>query len=238
MNDNAGTPGDAAATSSAPAAETATAPPSDRRIVRHAGVDRAVHWLAAMATLILLATAFLPILGINFAWVTIHWITGIVLLAVVLVHIVRVLVRGSLKSMWIGGQDLRDCGALARYSLRLGDTPPGKPGKYSLAQKLIHHLFALMVLTTLVTGVLMLMRIDTPWWRRNPYWFEESTWGVIYVLHGLAALCLVTMVIAHIYFALRPEKLHFTRAMIRGWISGDEYRRHHDPQRWRVEQKK
>jgi formate dehydrogenase subunit gamma len=234
MSDNAGTTGNAAAAGAAPL----SAAQPEQRIVRHAGIDRAVHWLAATATLILLATAFLPILGISFAWVTIHWITGIVLGFVVLVHIVRVLVRRKLKSMWIGLQDLRDCSAMARYSLRLGDTPPGRPGKYSLAQKLIHHLFALTVLTTLVTGALMLMRIDTPWWRRNPYWFEESTWGVIYVLHGLAALCLVTMVIAHIYFALRPEKLHFTRAMIRGWITGDEYRKHHDPQRWRVEQEK
>lgn len=228
MNDHAGTTGAASAT----AAQTA------RRIVRHAAADRALHWLAAIATLILLATAFLPILGISFAWVTIHWITGLVLLVVVLAHIVRAVMRRNLRSMWIGLQDLRDCGALARYSLRLSDAPPGKPGKYSLAQKLIHHLFALMVLVTLATGVLMLMRIDTPWWRRNPYWFEESTWGVIYVLHGLAALFLVTMVIAHIYFALRPEKLHFTRAMIRGWITGDEYRKHHDPQRWRAEQDK
>jgi formate dehydrogenase subunit gamma len=206
------------------------------RLTRHKAVDRLVHWLGAAAVLVLLGTAFLPILGIQFAWVTVHWMTGIALLAIVLFHIVRALIWQSVKSMWISLADLRDALALARFNLRLSDRPPGRPGKYSLAQKLIHHLFALVILTTLATGLLMLMRIDTPWWRRNPYWFEESTWGVIYVLHGLASLLLITMVIAHVYFALRPEKLHFTRSMILGWITRREFESHHDPARWRIKQ--
>jgi formate dehydrogenase subunit gamma len=205
-------------------------------LTRHKAVDRLVHWLGAVAVLVLLGTAFLPILGIQFAWVTVHWVTGIALLAIVLFHIVRALLWQSVRSMWISLADLRDAAALARFNLRLSDQPPGRPGKYSLAQKLIHHLFALVILTTLATGLLMLMRIDTPWWRRNPYWFEESTWGVIYVLHGLASLLLITMVIAHVYFALRPEKLHFTRSMILGWITRREYESHHDPARWRIKQ--
>ncbi len=216
--------------SGSPAPAAMTTQPA-RRITRHAWLDRLVHWSAAIAVLVLLGTAFLPVLGVNFAWVTIHWITGLILLLIVLIHVISALRRNP-GSMWIGVRDLRDWAALARFSARLSDEPPPKPGKYSLAQKLVHHLFAVLVLATLVTGILMLMRIDTPWWRRNPYWFEESTWGVIYVLHGLAALFLITVVIAHVYFALRPEKLHFTRAMILGWITGEEYRRHHDPHRW------
>jgi len=109
-----------------------------------------------------------------------------------------------------------------------------KLGKYSVAQKLIHHAFAVVVLTTLVTGGFMLARIDTPWWQRNPYLLADGTWGIIYVLHGLAALMLVTMVMVHVYFALRPEKLKFTRAMLRGWITRQEFDEHHDPQRWQV----
>ena len=57
----------------------------------------------------------------------------------------------------------------------------------------------------------------------------------MYVLHGLAALLLVTMVMMHVYFALRPEKLKFTRAMIRGWITRQEFDEHHDPKRWQVD---
>jgi hypothetical protein len=46
---------------------------------------------------------------------------------------------------------------------------------------------------------------------------------------------LVTMVMMHVYFALRPEKLKFTRAMILGWITRREFEEHHDPQRWQVD---
>ena len=46
---------------------------------------------------------------------------------------------------------------------------------------------------------------------------------------------LITMVMLHVYFALRPEKLKFTRAMIRGWITRREFDEHHDPNRWQVD---
>jgi len=216
-------------TTTAGAAERSTS-----RIERHALIDRLFHWITAVTVLVLLATAFLPTFGVQFAWVTPHWIAGLVLIAAILFHVVRAPLAQSLRSMWIGANDLRDLVAIARFNLRLTAEPPPKPGKYSLAQKLIHHLFAVVLLTAAVTGGLMMVRMDTPWWQRNPYWLAPSTWGVIYVLHGLAALLLVTMIIAHVYFALRPEKLLFTRSMIRGWITREEYERHHDPERWRV----
>jgi formate dehydrogenase subunit gamma len=204
------------------------------RIVRHASADRLLHWLSAACVLTLLGTAFLPIVGVEFGWVTIHWVTGLVLGVAVLLHVVRVLVRGTWGAMWIGRADLADMldvvGSTLRHAL-----PTRRPGKYSVAQKLIHHAFTLVVLTTLVTGSLMLLRIDTPWWQRNPYLLADATWGIVYVLHGLAALMLVTMVMLHVYFALRPEKLKFTRAMIRGWITRGEFDEHHDPKRWQVD---
>ena len=214
---------------------TAAAQHESARITRHARVDRIFHWFTAATVLVLLATSFLPILGVQFAWVTPHWIAGLVLIAAIVFHILRALFGQRLRSMWIGLDDLRDLVSAARFNMRLSVQPPRKPGKYSLAQKLIHHLFALVLLTAGVTGGLMMVRTDTPWWQRNPYWLADSTWGVVYVLHGLAALLLIPMIIAHVYFALRPEKLLFTRSMIRGWITRGEYERHHDPKRWRVE---
>ena len=205
------------------------------RIVRHALIDRLFHWVSAASVLILLGTAFLPIVGIEFAWVNIHWITGLVLIVAVLFHVVRSLLWQDWRSVWIGRADLADVLAIMRSTLRASPNPPPKPGKYSVAQKLIHLLFALAVLATLVTGAFMLARIDTPWWQRNPYWLGDATWGVIFILHGLAALLLITMVMMHVYFALRPEKLLFTRSMILGWITREEYRDHHDPKRWQVD---
>lgn len=206
-----------------------------QKLIRHAFIDRLFHWSTALAVLILLGTAFFPILGWNFAWVTIHWITGIVLTLLIVFHTVRALFWQDLLSMWIGLEDICRGVQLARWSLRISQIPPDSPGKYSLAQKLIHLFFALVVGVTIVTGCMMLAKIDTPWWERNPYWLAEGTWGLIYVLHDVSALMLVTMIMAHIYFALRPEKLHFTRSMILGWITRAEYKKHHDPTRWRID---
>ena len=50
------------------------------RVVRHVGLDRAIHWVVAASVITLLATGFLPILGLEFAWVTIHWAAGFVLI--------------------------------------------------------------------------------------------------------------------------------------------------------------
>lgn len=204
------------------------------RIVRHALPDRICHWVTAACVLILLGTAFLPIVGVEFPWVAIHWMTGVVLAVAVVFHVVRVLARGTLSSMWIGRADFADAVDVAGSTLRRA-FPTRRPGKYSVAQKLIHHAFTAVVLTTLVTGGFLLLRIDTPWWQRNPYVFADTTWGIVYVLHGLAALMLVTMVMMHVYFALRPEKLKFTRAMIRGWITRREFEEHHDKNRWQVD---
>jgi len=187
-----------------------------------------------VSAVILLATAFLPTLGVEFSWVTVHWVTGIVVAATVSIHVVRALFWRDLSSMRIGLEDLREGIRLAKYTLRRSHVPPALAGKYSLAQKAIHHLFAVVVLATIVTGGLMLVKVDTPWWERDPYWLGEDTWGLIYVLHDLAALLLITMVLIHIYFALRPEKFFFTRSMIVGWITREEHASHYDPERWRA----
>jgi cytochrome b subunit of formate dehydrogenase len=204
------------------------------RIVRHASLDRAIHWIVAASVIALLLTAFLPILGVDFAWLTIHWVAGFVLTAAVVLHVVRATFWQDWREVWIDVRDLRDAAAIVRTTLRVSGASLPRPGKYSFAQKLIHLAFAIVVLAAIVTGGLMMVKIDTPWWDRNPFWFSDEQWGVVYVVHGLAALLLVTMVIVHIYFALRPEKLHFTRSMILGWITREEYRAHHDTNRWQV----
>lgn len=214
------------------------APPSaggkSARRIRHSLADRLFHWLSAASVLVLMVTALLPIMGFAFAWVTPHWITGLVLTGLVIVHIIRAVFWQDLASMWIGPRDLRK--GLAGLRQALAGSSPKVDGKYSLAQRAIHHAFSLVVLTAIGTGCLMLVKIDTPWWRRDPYWLDDATWGTIYVLHDLASLCLVTMIIVHIYFALRPEKLYLTRSMLLGWITGAEYEKHYDSSRWRAEQ--
>jgi cytochrome b subunit of formate dehydrogenase len=193
------------------------ATPADR-IGRHKFIDRAYHWVMAATVLILLVTAFLPILGVKFEWVGIHWVTGLVLTVIVLIHIVRAVFWQNFWSMVPDGKDLTD--------------PFAKPGKYSVAQKLYHLAISVLILAAIVTGLLMWRKVDTPFWQRDPYWLSTDTWGVVYALHGLAAMALVTMVIIHLYFALRPDEWHLTRSMLRGWITPKEYTDHYDSRRW------
>ena len=203
------------------------------RILRHAGPDRLIHWLIAVAVLALLATGFLPILGVEFAWVAPHWWAGFVLIAGVLAHLLRVIGWRKRGPILPGPRDLRDTVAVARASFGGAGEPP-KPGKYSPAQKMIHFAFAAVVLAAIATGVMLMVKIDTPWWDRNPYWISSAAWGVVHVVHGFAALLLITMVMTHVYFALRPEKALYLRAMITGSITREEFEREHDAERWRI----
>src|SRR5438552_7321856 len=43
------------------------------RVKRHSLGARMFHWVMAASMLTLLFTAFVPILGLKFAWVEIHW---------------------------------------------------------------------------------------------------------------------------------------------------------------------
>ena len=202
------------------------------RVVRHRLPDRLYHWTMAAAVLTLLGTGFLPILGWKFEWVTAHWIVGLVLAALVALHIVRASVWLDFWSMVVGFDDVQSGWRAVRQAFGRRGPLPLKPGKYSLLQKLYHLAVAGVVLALVATGLLMLLKIDTPLWRRNPYWFSDHAWGVIYVIHDLGAMSVITLLMAHVYFALRPEKLWMSRSMIRGWVTNSDYRVHHDPMRW------
>jgi cytochrome b subunit of formate dehydrogenase len=202
--------------------------------MRHYGIDRLYHWAMAAALLVCLFTAFLPILGWKFEWVTPHWIAGVVLTAVVLFHIIRASFFQDLWSMVVGPRDIVSAWRVVRRTLGMGGPPPLRDAKYPLMQKLYHKAIAVTVLSIIATGLLMLSKIDTAFWRRNPYWLHDDQWGVVYSIHGLAAMTLITLVMVHIYFALRPDKWWMTRSMYTGWIARQDYEAHHDPQRWDV----
>jgi cytochrome b subunit of formate dehydrogenase len=210
-----------------------TAPALSPRVPRHKAIDRLYHWLMAVCIFTLMATAFLPILGFKFEWLDIHWITGVALTVLVIFHIVRAIGWQDWRNMWIGFADIRDLWRNVAQLLGARKTPP-LPGKYDAAQKLYHLGVAIVVLAVVGSGLLMLLKIDTPLWRRNPYVFSGDTWGIIYVVHGMAAMTIVAIVIIHLYFALMPDGWYLLRAMIRGSISRKEYVEHHDAARWKA----
>ena len=201
---------------------------ASERILRHKAIDRLFHWITAASVLTLLATGLLPVLGVDFDWITIHWIAGLVLIVAVLFHIVRASFWQSLRSMAVGPKDLAALGA----ELGFGGKGAAKAGKYLVAQRLMHHVITIVALTAIATGALMLVKIDTPFWKRQPYWLQEHSWGIIYAFHDLAAMSFVSLIMLHIYFALRPEKMLYTRAMISGWMRRQDYLANHDPALW------
>ena len=209
--------------------EAATRPD---RILRHHLIDRLLHWLIATCMFALLATGLLPIFGIKFDWVEPHWIVGLVLTAAVLVHVIRACTTLLLRSMWIGVDEViasvvNECSTVSgKYA------EPVKIGKYSVAQKMFHLAMSCVVLLAIGTGIIMMTGIDTPFGERDPYFVSEGTRGLVFVIHGFATLVSITMIILHVYFAIRPEKLYFMRSMIRGWITRAEYEENHDPDLW------
>lgn len=203
------------------------------RIPRHSFVARIFHWVMAFSMLALVVTAFLPIVGIRFAWVEWHWMAGILLTGSILFHIFHATFVLDFWSIWVGPKDIPEF--KAEMMRELGKEPGGpKPGKYPLGNRLYHLVVMLAGLAVIATGLLMMARVRNPILSRDPYMLTDSTWGFTYVLHGLAGVGFVGLIIAHIYFALRPEKLWITKSMIFGYITRRQYLEHHDPDRWKT----
>lgn len=203
------------------------------KILRHSLASRIFHWVMAASVLTLLFTAFLPIWGLKFPWVTAHWIAGLVLTAAIIFHVIHASLKG-LGLMWIGARDLSDGWLAVKQVLGAEGAAPGKPGKNPLENKLFHHAASISALATIFTGLIMMAKVDTPWWDRNPYVLSDDAWGIIYVLHGAGSVALITLVMVHLYFAVRPEKRWITLSMFRGWIPRERFLEHHDPERWMV----
>jgi cytochrome b subunit of formate dehydrogenase len=202
------------------------------RIPRHGFVARVFHWVMAVSMLTLLITAFLPIIGVRFAWVQWHWMAGILLTASILFHIVHSTFFLDFWSIWVGPKDIPELKTEFLREVGKEDAPGPRPGKYPLGNRLYHLAVMVAGLAVIATGILMMWRVRTGVVDRNPYILSDPAWGITYVLHGLMGVGFVGLVIAHIYFALRPEKLWITYAMIFGTISRREYLEYHDPDRW------
>lgn len=216
--------GDAAPNSAVPA-----------HIPRHSLTARLFHWIMAVSMLTLLFTAFLPKVGVQFNWVTYHWIAGVVLTISIIFHIIHASFWLDFWSIWPDRTDLEDAAKRLRRFMGLSAPPPRKFAKYPLENKLFHGVIILCGLAVICTGIFMMFRVRTIFFPRNPYLFSDMTWGLMYVLHGLAGVSLIALVMMHVYFGLRPEKRAITKSMIFGWMARDFYVQEHDPARWRVE---
>jgi cytochrome b subunit of formate dehydrogenase len=205
------------------------------RIPRHTLAARLFHWIMAAAMFTLLFTAFLPKVGVQFDWVTYHWIAGAVLTISVIFHIIHASFWLDFWAIWPDNGDLVDAWRRVRRFMGRPAQPPRRFAKYPLENKLYHGSIMVTGLSAIGTGVFMMSRVHTIFFPRNPYLFSDMTWGLMYVLHGLAGVGLIAMIMIHVYFAVRPEKLDITKSMIFGTMRREFYLTHYDPQRWNVE---
>ena len=203
------------------------------KLLRHTTGARGFHWSMSVTMFALLITAFFPVIGIQFPWVTIHWIAGVLLILTVIYHIYHVFAKQDFWTMWIDRRDVEE-GKLGLKAALGRSVERPRAGKYPVDQKMFHHVAMIATLGAVVTGVLMMFRVDNFLLPMNTYMFSDATWGWIYVIHGVCGIGLIFLVIAHVYFAIRPEKRWMTWSMINGWIDRDRYLQNHDPARWTV----
>ena len=205
------------------------------RIQRHTLAARIFHWAMSATMLTLLVTAFVPVMGLEIpAWVTIHWIAGVAMIATILYHIVHAIGWQDFWSMMnFGPSFFRDLFAQMQH-LMSSSAPEPKSGKYPIDHRLYHHAVIVFSLGAAVTGVIMMMRIDTPFFTRDPYLVSDQTAGLIFAIHGIAGVGFILLIASHIYFALRPDKRWITWSMVRGWIDREHYVEHFDPNKWKV----
>jgi len=211
------------------------AAPLPERIPRHSLAARMFHWIMAAAMFTLLFTAFLPKLGIQFDWVTYHWIAGTVLTVSIVFHVIHASLWLDFWSIWPDRTDLEDAVRRIQRFMGRAATPPRRFAKYPLENKLYHGAIIAAGLSAILTGVFMMSRVRTIFFPRNPYLFGDMTWGLMYVLHGLAGVGLIALIMVHVYFAIRPEKLDITKSMIFGSMRREFYLKHYDPERWITE---
>ena len=210
---------------------TAAAVPE--KITRHTVAARAFHWIMAASMLALMITGFFPLVGIEFPWLTIHWVAGVLLTVSVLYHMVHATFFLDFWSIWIGPSDIQE--VVQRVKRQLGqDVEVQRHPKYPLDHRLYHLAVMVAGFAVIGTGLVMLLRIDTPLLARNAYFFASETWGLIYVLHGLGGALFVMLTLTHIYFAIRPDKIWITKSMLFGYVDREDYLAHHDPDRWVV----
>lgn len=215
--------------SHASAAEAVGVP---ERVPRHSLTARMFHWIMAISMFALLITAFLPKVGVQFDWVMYHWIAGLLLTVSILFHIFHASFIMDFWSIWPDKTDVADAMNRLRQFFGKPAPPPNRFAKYPLENKLYHMAVMLAGLAVMVTGLFMMKRVDSIFKPRNPYLFGDMTWGMMYVLHGLAGVGFIALILVHVYMGIRPEKLPITKSMIFGWMSRDFYLEEHDPKRW------
>ncbi len=169
------------------------------RLIRHAAIDRLFHWVTAATMTVLLATSLLPIIGVRFAWYQIHWIAGIILTLMILLHIIRTLFWQRLRTITPRISDLTGQPA-GKYTLAPETDAPGH-GPWPSWSPSPPWLF-------------MMVKAGVPFLQRDPYVYSLKTWGLLTLLHDPCQPCCPFSDPGACVFRHPSEKRAYLRAMV------------------------
>jgi formate dehydrogenase subunit gamma len=189
-----------------------------RRRARFTRTERAVHWVHAVAFVILLASGlclYLPVLaelvGRRGLFKTIHFYTAIAWLAALLL----VALAGNRRALRATVREVETFDADDRAWLRNRAAPAGR---LNAGQKLNTAATAAFSILFAVTGLLLwLGERDTRFRFANTLLIHDWLMYVSVILFG-----------GHLYLALvKPSTRHSMNAITRGWVDEDWARVHH-----------
>jgi len=221
---------------------------------RFSAAQRASHWIMAIAVFLLMLSGFLimnssvtvkTVLGAS--WLLIHEVSAIVLIGYVLFHVGHVASKGTWGEMWFGRADAADLWVRLKNFVGATQEYP-KQFKYPSAQKLLHWSVTGATLGLVLTGLVLLRRVQTPLWdAAREFSFLGVTFGLggatagemglvpwSFVLHDFLAVATLALVMGHVYFALRPREWAITRSMVTGTVSATAYAEKYSPTSWAV----
>jgi len=223
-------------------------------VERFTAAQRASHWIMAISIFLLMLSGFLIMnhsvtvkSALGLSWILVHEVSAIVLIAYVIYHVGRVLSVGTFWEMWFGITDAKDLWARGKNLFGVSDTYP-RQFKYPSAQKLLHWSVTGTTLGLIVTGLVLLRRVQTPLWAATrefsflgiKFGLGGPTLGQMglipwsFVLHDFLAISTVALVIGHVYFGLRPEEWDITKSMVTGRIPVAAYAEKYSPRSWPV----
>lgn len=223
-------------------------------VPRFTAAQRASHWIMAISVFLLMLSGFLimnadvtvrTFLGVS--WLVVHEVSAIVLIGYVIFHLGHVAWKGTWTEMWFGRRDAEDLWVRGKNLVGLADEYP-RQFKYPSAQKLLHQGVTLATLGLIVTGLVLLRRVQTPLWdttREFSFLGIEfgiggtglSSMGLVpwsFVIHDFLAVVLLALVMGHVYFAIRPNEWAITRSMVTGTVSARAYAEKYSPTSWSV----
>jgi len=145
----------------------------------------------------------------GFSWLTVHEWTGLLFILGIFVHAIAARFRGDWESMRPALSDwskLRD--VWRNFPSQSANDESGS--RYNAAQKMYHHLLALLAILFTVSGVTMWMSAS------RTYLFARGMMHWMRITHDVSAITLVVMVIGHIYFSLLKANRKHLKDMA-GW---------------------